>query len=335
MGPGLRYTPAMRNFDGSGSPGQHVDFITPGKVCVIVPVRNGGKRWQEAAAALHAAVPDPTMVAVVDSSSDDGSDAVAAAHGFRLQKIAPDTFNHGRTRQEAIARFGAGSPFIVFLTQDAIVNGPQSLVRLVAAFEDPAVGAAYGRQLPHRDAGAFEAHGALFNYSATSRTKALADAADLGVKTTYLSNSFAAYRASAVFACGGFPDHLILAEDAYLSAKMLLAGWCVRYCADACVYHSHAYSVRQEMQRYFDFGVMHAQMPEILSRFGAPDAEGMRFLVSELRYVAKRAPWRLPEVAVRNSLKYLGYRLGRNYRVLPAPMRRRLSMTKGFWGAAS
>ncbi len=325
----------MRNFDGSGGPGQHVDFITPGKVCVIVPVRNGGARWQEAAAALRAAVPDPSMVAVVDSSSDDGSDAVAAAHGFRLQRIDAATFNHGRTRQEAIARFGEGIAFIIFLTQDAIVKGPDSLVRLVAAFEDPGVGAAYGRQMPHRNAGAFETHAALFNYSATSRTKALADAADLGVKTTYLSNSFAAYRASALFACGGFPDHLILAEDAYLSAKMLLAGWWVRYCADACVYHSHAYSVRQEMQRYFDFGVMHAQMPEILKRFGAPDAEGMRFLESELRYMAKQAPGLLPEVVIRNSLKYLGYRLGRHYRALPAPWRRRLSMTKGFWGAAS
>lgn len=313
---------------------EHAHVITPGNVCVIVPVRNGGKRWQEAAAALRAAVPDPTMVAVVDSSSGDGSDAIAASLGFRLQRIDVNTFNHGRTRQEAIARFGAGIPFIVFLTQDAIVQGPESLARLVAAFEDPGVGAAYGRQMPHRNARAFETHAALFNYAATSRSKALADTAVLGVKTTYLSNSFAAYRASALFACGGFPDHLILAEDAYLAAKILLAGWSVRYCADACVYHSHAYSVGQEMQRYFDFGVVHAQMPEILTRFGAPDEEGLRFLISELRFMAKRAPWLLPEVVVRNGLKYLGYKLGRHYSVLPAPWRRRLSMTKGFWGAA-
>jgi rhamnosyltransferase len=324
----------MRNFDSSGAPVQHIDFITPGNACVIVPVRNGGTRWQEAAAALRAAVPDPTMVAVVDSSSEDGSEQVAASHGFWVQQIAPATFNHGRTRQEAIMRFGAATPFVIFLTQDAIVEGPGSLARLIAAFEDPRVGAAYGRQLPHRDAGPVEAHGALFNYSAISLTKSLASAAELGVKTTYLSNSFAAYRKSALIACGGFPDHLILAEDAYLSAKMLLDGWCVRYCADARVFHSHAYSVRQEMQRYFDFGVVHAQMPEILKQFGGPEGEGIRYLISELRYMARTAPWLLPEVIVRNCFKYLGYRLGRNYRGLPLQLRRRLSMTKGFWSAA-
>src|SRR5580704_7970664 len=108
----------MRNFDSSGVPGHHVDFVTPGSACVIVPVRNGGTRWQEASAALRTAVPDPKMVVVVDSSSTDGSAAVAASHGFRVQQIHPDTFNHGRTRQEAIMRFGEGAPFIIFLTQD-------------------------------------------------------------------------------------------------------------------------------------------------------------------------------------------------------------------------
>jgi rhamnosyltransferase len=310
------------------------EFISPGNACVIVPVRNGGERWREAALALRAAVPNPTMVAVVDSSSDDGSDAVAMSHGFLVRRIDPRTFNHGRTRREAIAAFGAGVPYIIFLTQDAVVEGPGSLTRLVASFEDPRVGAAYGRQSPHRNAGAFEAHAALFNYSANSATKSLSDAADLGAKTTYLSNSFAAYRASALTGCGGFPDHLILAEDAYVAAKMLLAGWRVRYCADARVYHSHAYSVSQEVQRYFDFGVVHAQMPEILREFGAPEGEGMRFVLSQIRYMTKHAPWLLPEVVLRNAGKYIGYRLGRNFARLPRRLCRSLSMTKGYWNEA-
>jgi rhamnosyltransferase len=325
----------MRDLETSNGQGQSDEFITPGNVCVIVPVRNGGERWREAAAALRAAVPDPVMVAVVDSSSADGSDEVAVSHGFLLRRIDPRTFNHGRTRQEAISGFGAGVPFIIFLTQDAVVEGPGSLTRLVAAFEDPGVGAAYGRQMPHRSAGSFEAHAALFNYSPVSSTKSLSDAADLGAKTTFLSNSFAAYRASALIACGGFPDHLILAEDAYIAAKMLLAGWRIRYCADARVHHSHAYSVSQEMQRYFDFGVVHAQTADVLRQFGPLEGEGMRFLISEIRYMARNAPWLLPEVAVRNCLKYLGYRVGRNYSHLPLDVCRRMSMTKGYWRGVS
>ena len=297
---------------------------------VIIPVRNGGLRWREAAAAMRRSMP-PSTVVVVDSASTDGSDAVATEHGFQLHRIDPRTFNHGGTRQQAVAQFCAGKRFAVFLTQDAVVEGPDTLTALLDAFTDPSVGAAYGRQLPHHDARPFEAHAALFNYPPGSETRTLGDAARLGIKAAYFSNSFAAYRVAALTQCGGFPEHLILGEDAYVAARMLMAGWHVRYCADALVRHSHSYSIVEEAQRYFDFGVMHAQIPELLESFGSPEAEGLRFVMSELRYMRKRAPWLLPSVAVRNGAKYAAYRLGRWYTRLPPGLCRRLSMTKVYW----
>jgi rhamnosyltransferase len=302
---------------------------------IIIPVRNGGPRWEEAAAALRKAVPEPARVVVVDSSSTDGSDAVAERHGFELHRIDVRTFNHGRTRQEAVERHCAGKSFVVFLTQDAVVEGSETLVTVLNAFADARVGAAYGRQLPHHGALPFEAHAALFNYPPRSETRSLADAARLGIKAAYLSNSFAAYRIAALEECGGFPSHLILAEDAYVAMRMLLAGWGVRYCADALVRHSHAYTVSEEMQRYFDFGVMHAQLPQLLQQFGAPEGEGARFVMSELRYAWRTAPWLMPQVVLRNGAKYLGYRLGRGFRHVPMRLCRRLSMTKGYWEGSS
>lgn len=298
---------------------------------IIVPVRNGGARWREAAAALRAALPDPSLVAVVDSGSDDGSDRIATQSGFELERIDPRAFNHGRTRQAAVDRFCDGRDFVIFLTHDAVLEGRESLAELLGAFSDPQVGTAYGRQLPHLQAGPFEAHMVLFNYGAVSETRSLSDASRLGIKAAYISNSFGAYRLSALRACGGFPHHLILGEDTCVAVKMLLAGWRVRYCANARVRHSHAYTVAQETQRYFDFGVLHAQLPELMERFGAAEGEGARFVVSELRYMAAHAPHLLPAVLVRNSAKYAGYRLGRNFRILPRSLCRRLSMTKVFW----
>ena len=298
---------------------------------ILIPVLNGGARWCEAAAALQAATPDPSMVVVVDSGSRDGSDTVATEHGFEVRRIEPASFNHGRTRQEAIEQFCQGRRFAIFLTQDAVVEGSDSLTELLNAFSDPQVGAAYGRQLPHRDAKPFEAHAALFNYRSVSETRSLTDAGRLGIKAAYMSNSFGAYRISALAQCGGFPEHLILGEDAYAAMRMLMSGWRVRYCAEALVRHSHAYTVLQEMRRYFDFGVMHAQIPELLQRFGAPEGEGARFVLSELRHIWAVAPRLLPEVLVRNAGKYLGYRLGRIYTYLPRPLRSRMSMTKIYW----
>lgn len=302
---------------------------------IIVPVRNGGARWRESADALRAALTDPSFVVVVDSGSTDGSDRVAVASGFEVERIDPRTFNHGRTRQMAVDRFCGGREFAVLLTHDAVLEGPESIDALLGAFADPAVGAAYGRQLPHRDARPFEAHMVLFNYGLTSETRSLADAPRLGIKAAYISNSFAAYRLSALRACGGFPNHLILGEDTCVAVKMLLSGWRVRYCADARVRHSHAYSIRQETQRYFDFGVLHAQLPELMRNFGAAEGEGARFVASEARYMAANAPQLLPEVPIRNAAKYVGYRMGRMFNRLPRALCRRLSMTKIYWDANS
>lgn len=298
---------------------------------IIIPVRNGGARWREAAAALRGAVADPALVAVVDSGSSDGSDQVAVDSGFEVERIDPRTFNHGRTRQMAVDRFCEGRELAVFLTHDAVIEGRESLVELLAAFRDPQVGVAYGRQVPHRQAGPFEAHMVLFNYGTVSETRSLADAPRLGIKAAYTSNSFGAYRLSALRACGGFPSHLILGEDTCVAVKMLLAGWKVRYCAQARVRHSHAYTIVQEAQRYFDFGVLHSQLPELMQNFGAAEGEGARFVRSELRYMAAHAPHLLPAVLIRNSVKYAGYRLGRIFTRLPRRVCRRLSMTKVFW----
>lgn len=305
------------------------------QIRIIVPVRNGGPRWRQAANALRAAVGDCSLVVVVDSGSTDGSDRVAVENGFEVERIDPRTFNHGGTRQAAVDRYCAGSEVVVFLTQDAVLEGPEALNTLVAAFSDPSVTAAYGRQVPHHGAGPFEAHMALFNYGDRSETRSLADAARLGIKAAYMSNSFAAYRTSALRLCGGFPKHLISGEDAYVAVKMLLAGWKLRYCADARVRHSHAYSIREETQRYFEFGVLHAQLPELMSHFGGAEGEGARFVASELRYIGSHAPRLLLLALVRTAAKYGGYRLGRIFRVLPHALCRRMSMTKVFWDSAA
>lgn len=298
---------------------------------IIVPVRNGGQRWREAALALRRCVPSPSMVAVLDSSSTDGSDAAAASMGFQLESIDPRSFNHGRTRQYAVDKYCKGVTFVVFLTHDAILESPDSLVRLLAAFSDPRIAAAYGRQLPHNDARPFASHSATYLYPQDDSIRTLADAPRHGIRTAYISNSFAAYRVETLHECGGFPSELILGEDTHVALRMLLAGWAIAYQASATVRHSHDYSLFQEMQRYFDFGVLHTQLPELLQELGSPEGEGARFVASELRYMARRAPWLLPLVPLRNAGKYLGYRLGRHFANLPNGLRRQLSMTRGYW----
>ncbi|HBP78238.1 MAG TPA: rhamnosyltransferase, partial [Halomonas sp.] len=55
-------------------------------------------------------------------------------------------------------------------------------------------------------------------------------------------------------------------------------------------------------------------------------------VLSEIRYLWRHAPWRLPEAAIRTLLKYAGYRLGKAEARLPLALKRRLSMHRGYWG---
>jgi rhamnosyltransferase len=301
---------------------------------IVIPVRNGGAKWREAASELQRFVPNPAMVMVIDSDSTDGSGQVARQHGFTVERIDVQEFNHGRTRQQAVEMHCADVTVAILLTQDSVLESERSLPAILSAFDDPQVGAAYGRQLPHPGAHPVAAFANLINYPAESATRSVADSARLGMKAAYLSNSFAAYRVTALEQCGGFPSHLILGEDTYVAMRMLLSGWRVRYCAEARVFHSHNYTLAEELERFFDYGVLHAQCPDLVS-FGSAEATGLKILRAEVGYIARRKPWLLPELAARSVLKYVGYKLGRKYARLPLRACRWLSMTKGHWDHAT
>lgn len=299
-------------------------------VAVVVPVLNGGDVWRKAVAALCSQTLTPSQILVIDSGSTDDSVKIAERAGFRVECIDKRTFDHGGTRQQAVESLD-GVDVIAFLTQDAVLATPPALESLVSAFIDPNIGVAYGRQLPRLGAGVFEAHARVFNYPVVSHVRCADDRSRLGIKAAFVSNSFAAYRRSALMQVGGFPAHLILSEDMVATARLLTMGWSCAYVAEAQVLHSHKYTVIQAFHRYFDIGVLHSDQHWILELFGRPEGEGIRFLRSEIAYTTHRAPWLLPELFLRAITKYAGYRVGFARRHLSNKWCRRLSMNKRYW----
>ena len=299
-------------------------------VAVIIPTLNGGEMLLRCFDVLRQQIPKPDCVLIVDSGSTDGTDKATDEAGYELMRIAKGAFDHGGTRQVAAERL-AGFDVLVYLTQDAVLASPNALARLVAPFADSQVGTTYGRQLPRPGANAIEAHARLFNYPPHSNLRTLADKAHMGIKAAFTSNSFAAYRTTALSEVGGFPAKLILGEDMVVAARMLQVGWAVAYVAEAEVWHSHGYSVVQEFKRYFDIGVMHQDQAWILREFDKPEGEGGRFVRSEIAYLVRHAPWLLPSAFIRTLAKYLGYKLGQHSSSLPLSIKRKLSMHQGFW----
>jgi rhamnosyltransferase len=302
------------------------------RIYIIVPTLNACSDWVRFAPALLANI-SPGQVLVIDSSSNDGTQELAQAAGFAVRTIPRPEFNHGGTRQLGIELL-SDADIVVFLTQDAILADSEAIDRLTSAFDDLSIGAAYGRQLPRPEAGPIEVHARLFNYGERSDVRTIEDRERLGFKSIFISNSFAAYRRSALLAVGGFPSDVIFGEDTVVAARLLLADWKIAYVGEARVYHSHPHSVMQEFQRYFDIGVLHAREAWLKEKFGSTGSEGMRFVRSELEYLWRVDRWLIPLALLRTASKWLGYRLGMKEADLNVRWKQRLSMHSRFWSEA-
>lgn len=280
------------------------------KFSVIIPTYNPNEKFEELMHSLEKQKLQADSIIVIDSESRIDIGSKIKNSKVKIVKIKKHDFNHGGTRQRG-AEMVLDAEIIVFLTQDAILADESAVENLIQAFDDEAVGAAYGRQLPHKDADCIAAHARLFNYPGISRIKSKHDIDELGIKTAFISNSFAAYRKTMLKEIGGFPKHVTLSEDTYVAAKMILKGWKIAYCAEAKVYHSHNYPLMQEYKRYVDIGAFHGKEVWIRERFGQAEGEGKKFVLSEIRYLMKENKGYLfGSVLIRTAFKYLGYKLG-------------------------
>lgn len=301
------------------------------RIALIMPTRNAGHHLDRLLPALAEQTLQPNDWLVIDTASTDATIARCRADGARVKVIEQAAFNHGGTRRWAMGQVDAD--VLIFLTQDAIPAAPDSFARLCAELlADDRNGMAYGRQLPHPGASILSSHAREFNYPDASVSKTLSDSSRLGIKTCFCSDSFCAYRRTALLDAGGFPADVIGSEDAYVAGTMLLKGWAIRYAAAAMVYHSHEYTVWQEFKRNFDIGVFYGRERWITESFGRAEGEGLKFLQSEIRSVVRQGKfWLLLEIFLRNLCKLAGYRFGHMERYIPVSLKRHISRYAGYW----
>jgi rhamnosyltransferase len=300
------------------------------RVALCIPTLNAGTYATKLIDGINSQTLRPRPFLVIDSGSSDGTGELFEKAGATVVSIRREQFNHGATRQLAV-NLADDADVLIFLTQDAIPAATDGFERLVECFKDSNVSAAYGRQLPRAGAGLIETHARQFNYPAQTRTRTLADRHTLGIKVAFISNSFAAWRRSHLLAIGGFPRAIIMGEDTWAAARLLLAGRKVTYCAESTVYHSHEYDFGEEFRRYFDTGVLHAREPWIRREFGRAEGEGLRFVASELSYLGVHNPLLIPSALTRTFLKWAGFRLGLFEARIPVRLKRRLSMLGDYW----
>lgn len=303
------------------------------RISFVIPVYNPGQEVKNLISIIKDfSVEYDTELIVIDSSSTDGSTKYMEKDNFiKYIKIKKEEFNHGGTRNLGINT--SSGQYIFFITQDIVIPSTQSLENLLKPLiNNPNVGVAYGRQIPKKDSDIFGVSARIINYPSESRIKSIESVNELGIKTIFLSDSFAAYRRSALVEVGNFPTDIIMNEDQYVGAKLIKNKWLIAYEADAFVYHSHNYTHIQEFKRYFDIGVFFGQNDWILKDFSKAEKEGMKFVLYQIKYLIRQKKLNMiPNLFVRNIMKYVGYKMGIYENKLPLSIKKKFSMNKQFW----
>lgn len=280
------------------------------KVAIVIPTCNAGREF---ASLLTEIAQQSLPIAgklVIDSSSTDGTADVAGKYGWQVRSIPRAEFSHGGTRQMAVELLPEDIEIVVFLTQDVRLPDRHSLEKLVGSFEDLQVAAAYGRQLPHEGASIYAAVDREFNYPAVSRIKSMADSKELGIKTAFLSDSFAAYRVQDLRKAGGFPK-INICEDMYVAGKMLLAGKHIAYVAEAEARHSHEPKLKDMWNRYGAMGRFQRQNPWIKESFGSAGGEGMKLVKYQAeRVYREKGIAGVMKILALDLVKFAAYKLG-------------------------
>ncbi|MDY5105723.1 MAG: glycosyltransferase family 2 protein [Actinobacillus minor] len=300
------------------------------KFSVIIPTFNAQAYITTLLEKLNIQTIKDYELIIIDSSSTDNTVKLVEQYVDKVIIIPSNEFDHGGTRAKAVEL--ASGDILVFFTQDALPYNEFCLENILNVFEKQDIAAAYGRQISYPETNLFGKHLREFNYPDRVDIRAFEDISVYGIKTAQLSNSFAAYRKSYLLEIGNFKDGLILGEDVYAGAKFILEGYKLAYVGTAKVYHSHSYTIWQEFKRYFDIGVFHQCEHWILKKFGKAEGEGTKYVKSELKYLLEyKAYWLVPEWFIRNLMKYIGYKLGKNYQQLPKFLVPKLSMHYRWW----
>ncbi|MCI8510780.1 MAG: glycosyltransferase [Lachnospiraceae bacterium] len=307
------------------------------KVDIIIPVCRPGRRFFELLRRLSAQTQPVNRFLVINTGEEEWPRILeeANAYGFLPDNLAVwhvtrENFDHGATRHFGIEQSDA--EICVCMTQDALPADNRLLEKLVQALlKNPTAAVAYARQLADPGSGPIERYTRRFNYPAESLVKTKADLDRLGIKTYFCSDVCAAYRRETYLVLGGFIRRTIFNEDMIFAAKAIGAGYAVCYAADARVFHSHTYTIREQLRRNFDLGVSQADHPEVFLGLRS-EGEGLRLVRQTAVYLKKRGEAKqIPGLFLQSGAKYVGYRLGKSYRRLPAFLIRHLTLNANYW----
>lgn len=309
-------------------PGRRVD--------VVIPTYRPGKKFSRLLKMLERQTfPIGKIIVMNTEKSYWNEKGFEGIKNLEVHHLTKAEFDHGATRNRGM-RYSRAD-IVVFMTDDAVPADETLIEHLVQAFsqrgpEGEAVIMAYARQLPDKDCALAECYTRSFNYPEKSCLKTKADLKQMGIKTFFASNVCCAYDREKFWFQGGFIKKTIFNEDMIFAGKAVLQDdYAIAYVAEAKVIHSHNYGCMAQFRRNFDLAVSQADHPEIFGGIRS-ESEGIRLVKQTAKYLLSRhRPWLIPGLVVKSGFKYMGYRAGKCYRLMPKSLILKCTMNREYW----
>ncbi|MEQ1730659.1 MAG: glycosyltransferase [Vicinamibacterales bacterium] len=230
--------------------------MRPPLISIVIPTRNGMDTLPAVFDALGRQVHEfEVEVVVIDTESTDGTLDLVRTRATHLLQTTAAQFNHGLTRNEAIA--ASSGSFVILLSQDAVPADDQWLKALVSPLrESPTLAGTFARQMPRPDAGVIARHYHA-HWAGSSHVPVVARIEGVDafesmrplerMRRCTFDNVCSCVRRT-VWEELPFAKTAI-AEDLAWARQVLLAGHELAFVPDAVVIHSHARPAAYEFER--------------------------------------------------------------------------------------
>ena len=298
-------------------------------VSVVIPTLNAGPYLADVLTAISRQKPcPPDEVIIIDSQSTDNTREIAK--GFPRTRIETITnFSHGRARNIGIELAGGG--FVVFMSQDAVPCDDHWLCDLLEPFSDPTVAAAFSRQIPRPEANPMEQFFLATHFPSGDPVYMRRNGNEdpMFQRDVFFSNVSSAARRD-VLLRHPFDETIIMSEDQQFARDIILAGRSVVYVPTSLVVHSHSYSFKGAVGRYFD-SVYSLRQVFPKHSLALSVRIGVGYLAKESAMMVRRHKAMLAQYSGYVLAKSIGTLLGHMAEHLPASLCRRVSMHSYFW----
>lgn len=212
---------------------------------VIILTKNGDKYLSEVLRAVSLQQKRRFETIVIDSGSNDKTLKIVSRYKVRLVTIKAGSFNHGETRNLG-AQLARGR-YVVFLTQDATPANCLWLDSLLAPFDkDSLIVGCYGRHIPRKGCNPLLKRQITRIWQTGSKKPMI----NTKLENSHFSNTSSALLRQVVLA---FPfPKTDFAEDVQWELEVLKAGYKTCYTPLSTVYHSHDYSLMEQVRQNYD-----------------------------------------------------------------------------------